>query len=207
MKLVVLGANGRTGTIVVQQALARGDAVTAVVRSEDKRLSIHNDRLRVVVGDPCDPKFLARTFEGQDAVVSTLGGRSPSKKATSIYWRSAESIVEAAQTAGLKRIVVTSSALLFPPKRIIDRLLVVLVRNVVLSATRMEQILGRSDLDVTIARCGFLTDKVEQGYRAELGNLPTDGSVISRTGLAEFLVDKVRESSPGKQVYGVARPD
>ena len=40
MKLVVLGANGRTGKLVVQEALEMGETVTAVVRSEAKKLDI-----------------------------------------------------------------------------------------------------------------------------------------------------------------------
>ena len=206
MKLVVLGANGRTGKLVVQEALEMGETVTAVVRSEAKKLDIEHNRLQTIVGDPCDPTFLAKVFTGQDAVVSTLGGRSPTKKATSVYWKSAEAIVTAAKASGLKKAVVTSSALLFPSKRLIDKLLVGLVSNVVRSATRMEQILSQSKLDVIVARCGFLTNEEERGYRAELESLPIQGSSIARKGVAEFLIDKVREESSGNQIYGVSHP-
>lgn len=116
MKLVVLGANGRTGKHVLRQAIERGADVTAVVRSEGKRPPIEHDRLRVVVGDPCDPDFLTEVFRGHDAVVSTLGGRLPTKAATAVYPLSAEAIVTAACATGLQKVVVTSSALLFSPQ-------------------------------------------------------------------------------------------
>lgn len=206
MKLVVLGANGRTGRLVVQEALAAGDTITAVVRSDDKRLGIRHSNLRVAVGDPCDPTFLVTIFEGQDAVVSALGGRSPTRRATSIYWKSADAIADAAVTSGLRKIAVTSSALLFPRKRLADRLLAALVPNVVQSAARMEETLQRTSRDVIIVRCGFLTNSDERRYRAELGSLPRDGSTVPRLSLARFLVDTIHETSAGNQVYGVSGP-
>lgn len=206
MKLVVLGANGRTGKLVIQEALAAGDTVTAVVRSVAKRPSIRHADLKVVVGDPCNPKFLGKVFEGQDAVISALGGRSPSKNATSVYWRSADAIVEAACRSGIKRVAVTSTALLFPRRRLIDRLLATLVPNVLQSASRMEKTLQGKKLDVTIGRCGFLTTSDERRYRAELGSLPQNGSSVSRLSLARFFVDIIRDDSSGQHVYGVSGP-
>jgi hypothetical protein len=206
MKLVVLGANGRTGRLVVQEALRKGDTVTALVRSDAKRLTITHDQLHIVVGDPCDPKFLSGVFRDQDAVISTLGGRMPTKKATSIYWRSADAITEAAWDTGLKKVAVTSSALLFPPKRLLDRVLAIIVRNVVQSASRMEHRLRVANLDAVVARCGFLTDADETKYRAERGALPKDGSSISRMGLAQFLVDAIGKPVSGPEVYGVSGP-
>ena len=206
MKLVVLGANGRTGKLVVAEALAAGDTVTAVVRSSSRRLSLKHDCLSVVVGDPCNPTFLAGVFEGQDAVISALGGRRPTRAAMSIYWRSADAIAEAAWNSGLRKVAVTSSALLFPPRRLLDKVLVALVGNVVRSATRMEETLRGTKLDVIVGRCGFLTNSDERRYRAELGALPEDSSSVSRLSLARFLVDNIRNATSGPQVYGVSGP-
>ena len=206
MNLIVLGANGRTGALVLKTALSEGFHVTAVVRSEAKRPALEHDHLTHVVGDCCDPQFLKGVFAHHDAVISTLGGRSPSKGATCIYWRSADAIGEAAVAVGLKQVAVTSSALLFPPQRWIDRLLAALVRNVVQSATRMEATLRNADLDVVVARCGFLTNQEEEKYRSALDVLPENGSSVSRHGLAHFLVDTVRDPQPGFRVYGVSGP-
>jgi len=206
MKLIVLGANGRTGLHVVRRALDEGANVTAVVRSDAKRPEIRHDRLDVVTGDPCDPAFLTVVFRGQDAVISTLGGRRPTKSATSVYPRSADAIVKAARETGLKKVVVTSTALLFPSRRWADRVLAALVRSVVQSAARMEQTLRAADLDVIVARCGFLTDADATPYRAERDALPGKGSSISRRGLARFLVASTDATWSGHQVYGVSGP-
>lgn len=206
MKIVILGANGRTGKLIVEEALAAGDTVTAVVRSEEKRLATKHDRLNVIVGDPCNPKFLGKVFIGQDAVISTLGGKSPTRSATSIYWKSADAIVEAARNSGLKKVAVTSSALLFPRRGILDKILATLAGNVVRSASRMEETLQDTKLDVIVARCGFLTNGDEREYRAELDSLPKDGSSVSRLCLAKFLLDSIHNPSSGFQVYGLSDP-
>jgi putative NADH-flavin reductase len=83
LKLVVLGANGRTGKLVIETALEKGVDVTAVVRSANKKLSRSHNRLAYAIGDPCDPRFLTGIMHNQDVVISTLGGRLP-QRSTSI---------------------------------------------------------------------------------------------------------------------------
>ncbi len=54
MNLVVLGATGGTGRLVVEQALAAGHTVTALVRSPEK-LTLRNPNLHVIAGQATDP--------------------------------------------------------------------------------------------------------------------------------------------------------
>lgn len=206
MKLVVLGANGRTGSQVVSQALEAGAEVIAAVRSEDKRPALKHERLHVAVGDPCDPEFLIAAFDRQDAVISTLGGKNPSRRANTVFYHSASAIVEAAAYTGLNKVLVTSTALLFPPQSLLDHLLVMMAANVVRSARRMEANLSEGRFDLAIARCGWLNDDDEHAYRALENGLPDKGTSISRMALARFLVDTVMGDMPGQHVYGVSGP-
>jgi len=73
MNLVVLGATGRIGRLVVEQALAAGHTVTALVRSPEK-LAVRDPNLHVVTGQATDPTALARVLDRADALISTLGG-------------------------------------------------------------------------------------------------------------------------------------
>jgi uncharacterized protein YbjT (DUF2867 family) len=70
--LLVLGATGATGQLVVSQALAAGHRVTALVRSPQK-LTTTDANLTVITGQPTDQGDLARALDGTDAVISTLG--------------------------------------------------------------------------------------------------------------------------------------
>src|ERR1700674_4047776 len=99
MNLVVLGATGRTGRLVVEQALAAGHTVTALVRSPEK-LTTSNSKLRVVAGQVTDTSAVARALEGADALISTLGGNG------SVIADSTAAIVAAARQTGVSRAVV-----------------------------------------------------------------------------------------------------
>lgn len=204
MKLVVLGANGRTGRLVLEAALEKGMDVTAVVRSTEKHPGMQHDRLSVVVGDACEPAFLKRVLRGQDAVISALGGRRPTKTATSVYFRSADAIVEAAWETGLKRVLVTSTALLFREHTLMGDILRLCVPNVVRSATRMEKTLKASRLNWTSARAGFLNDADKDGYRAQRSALPKDGTSVSRRALAHFLIDAIENPDTYGAAFGVS---
>lgn len=72
MNIVVFGATGATGRLVVQSALAAGHAVTAFVR-ETSRMSVAHPALRIVEGDAMDSASVASAVQGMDAVVCTLG--------------------------------------------------------------------------------------------------------------------------------------
>ena len=204
MKLVVLGANGRTGRLVLQAALERGMDVTAVVRAADKSPALRHERLNVRVGDPCDPAFLKQVLRGQDAVISALGGRRPTRHATSVYYRSADALVDAAWETGLKRVLVTSTALLFREQTVIGKLLRRLVPNIVSSASRMEEILSSSALSWTSVRPGFLNDATDASYRAQKDGLPRNGTSVSRRALARFLLDSLDNPDTGRAAFGVS---
>ena len=70
--LLVLGATGATGQLVLSQALAAGHRVTALVRSPEKITTSHPN-LTVLSGQPTDRGDLKRGLDGADAVISTLG--------------------------------------------------------------------------------------------------------------------------------------
>jgi putative NADH-flavin reductase len=69
MKLFVIGATGRTGSEVVEQAVARGHQVTAFVRSPES-LKLKNERLTVINGDVMDENQLTNAMQNHDAVAS-----------------------------------------------------------------------------------------------------------------------------------------
>lgn len=68
MKVVVYGATGKTGSRVVQELLARGHEVTAVVRDLKKANAPSN--LTVKQDDLSDASKMADIVRGADAVVS-----------------------------------------------------------------------------------------------------------------------------------------
>ena len=159
MNLVVLGATGGTGRLVVEQALAAGDSVTALVRSPQK-LTLRHSNLRVVAGRATDTGDVARALIGADAVISTLGGSG------SVIADSTRAIVEAAPKAGVRRVVALSSFFVERDRLgAISRLLTgVMMGSVIRDKSAGEQLLRQSDLDWTIIYSSPLTDGPASGF-------------------------------------------
>jgi uncharacterized protein YbjT (DUF2867 family) len=185
MNLVVLGATGSTGRIVVEQALAAGHTVTALVRSPE-RLTLRNPNLHVIAGQATDPSAVARALDGADALISTLGGRG------SLISDSTQAIIDAAPKAGVTRVVVLSSFLVerdrFDP---VTRLLTGLAMgSMIKDKSAGEKALRDSDLDWTIVYASGLTDRAASGSVVVL----TEGSKwslshrIARADVAAWLV-------------------
>jgi putative NADH-flavin reductase len=95
VKLLVVGAAGKTGQHLVQKALAQGHEVTALVRSEYPEDGL--ERLRIVKGDARSEADLIRAMQGQDAVVSALGSE---KAADELIKRFTQSLIGAARVTG-----------------------------------------------------------------------------------------------------------
>jgi putative NADH-flavin reductase len=72
MKLLVLGATGKTGQLVLAAARRVGHDVTVLVRDPARLPSTAG--LMVVTGDATSGTDLGRALAGQDAVVSVVGG-------------------------------------------------------------------------------------------------------------------------------------
>jgi len=98
MKILVVGATGATGRLLVEQLLGRGQDVKVIVRSPDKLPDFpqNRDHLTVIhasVLDLSDPE-MARHVSGCDAVASCLGHNITLK---GIYGRPRRLVTEAAR--------------------------------------------------------------------------------------------------------------
>ena len=71
MKVLVLGATGATGRLIVSKAVEQGYQVVALVRSKAKAIDLAGAEL--VEGDARDVAALTRAIAGCDAVISSLG--------------------------------------------------------------------------------------------------------------------------------------
>jgi putative NADH-flavin reductase len=207
MKLVVLGATGGIGLEIVRQAIEHGHAVTAFVRSPE-RLRGFQGRIRVIQGDVLNSVELARAIEGHDAVLSGFGPRVPIAKSDANLLRQfAVALTTAMQRAGVRRIVVVSTAFLFrdsiiPPTYLFGRLF---FPGVVTDAEGMERTIRASKLDWTIVRPPQLTDKRRsKKYRVREGHLPRFGFNIPRADVADCLIKTIEDRTSVNKILGVS---
>ena len=207
MRLAVLGATGGIGLEIVRQALERGHEVTAFVRSAD-RLAAFRSQIVVRQGDLLDRRQLAEAVAGQDAVLSGFGPRLPIAKSDARLLREfADALTAAMPAAGVRRLVIVSTAFLFPdswapPAYLIGKLF---FPGVVEDAAGMEAVIAASGLEWTIVRPPQLTDKPFTGrYRIREGHLPVLGFKISRADVADAMLRTADLQTSGRKVLGVS---
>jgi uncharacterized protein YbjT (DUF2867 family) len=193
MNLVVLGATGGTGRLVVEKALAAGHMVTALVRSPEK-LGTSQANLRVISGSATDPESVARALESADAVISTLGGGG------SVIADSTAAIVVGARQTGVRRVVVLSSWLVQRDRMspVIRLATGIAMGGLIKDKSAGEQLLRQSDLDWTIVYAGMLANGPASGSTVlpERVNWSVSQK-ISRADVATRLIQAATDGQPG----------
>jgi putative NADH-flavin reductase len=210
VKIVVFGANGPTGQILVEDALARGYAVRAVTR-HPAEFPLHRAGLDVLRADVTDGSPLTSAIAGCDAVASALGV-SYSRKPVTVYSRGTRAIVSAMQETGCRRLIVVSSDLTYPPRPghgfLVDRIVHPLLRHVIgrtvyADMRAMEKYLHTvPDIDWTVIRPGKLVDDdVKRPYLKE----PVEPSRLytTRRDLAKAILDDLDSGADVHQAVAV----
>lgn len=108
MRLLVIGATGRLGRLVVQQALERGHAVTAAARHPEA-IALDHPRLALATVDVRRTGSLNDALPGHDAVLSTLGYRRHDET-PDVLEVGMRHLASAMGEAGVQRLVALSVA-------------------------------------------------------------------------------------------------
>ena len=199
MKLAILGATGRTGQHVVEQALERGHEVTVFARSPQK-LEAFREHITIIEGDVQEAGAVEEAIAGADAVISVLGPteNKPDYQVT----RGTRHILDAMKQHGVDRLVISAGAGVGDPKdepRLFNKLINVLLklfsRHVYEDMKRTVAAVRDSDVDWTIVRVPMLTDnapkgEVKAGYVGE-----GMGPRITRADMASFMLDQVSDDA------------
>ena len=75
MKVLIIGATGSTGRILLEKALEQGHQVTALARNPSA-VAPREYHPRVLGGNVLDPEAVEAAVAGQDAVLSALWARA-----------------------------------------------------------------------------------------------------------------------------------
>jgi nucleoside-diphosphate-sugar epimerase len=194
MKVLVVGASGKTGRLVVERALAKGHEVTVLVRDAGV---FRQENVRVVEGDATSQEDVLKAVEGNEAVIDTIGGRTPYKD-TTLERTSAHNIIDAMRAKNVRRLIVISMMGLGSSK---DQtpfwyeylLMPTFLRGSTKDKTALEDEVSGSGLEYVIARPPLLTDHPATGSVTVLDSGET-GHQITRADLANFLTDQLESN-------------
>lgn len=200
-KIVVFGAGGQVGSLLVEYALADGHAVTAFVHRHH-HLPDHPS-LTIIQGDVYNTGDVTRAIDGANVVMSALSSWGTKKK--DVLSAAMKSIIPAMQQRGVKRIISLTGA---EARAAGDHLGIIhrfahfgigIVGGPVLrDGERHIQLLEQSNLDWVVVRSPIMRTSTSQGYALSLDR-PLPWALINRPAVARAMVDQLTDDSHLRQ--------
>ena len=193
MKVLVLGATGGTGRLIVRDAVAKGHSVVALVRST-ARADLPGAEL--IEGDARNENILGRALGGCDAVVSALGTGIGFRK-VSLLAEATRALIPAMTRSGVRRLVCISALGVGDSRGhggfVFDRLFQpLLLSPAYKDKDRQEAMIRASSLDWVVVRPAKLTDDRAQGaVRAVTDLASINGGKVARADVARFVVEQL----------------
>jgi uncharacterized protein YbjT (DUF2867 family) len=162
--VAIAGGHGQIARRLTRLLVARGDRVRGLIRNPDHAEDLRSDGSEPVLCDleAADASEVAEAIRGADAVVFAAGagpGSGAERKFT-LDRDGAVKLLQAAQSAGVRRYVIVSSiGAENPPPADSDDVFGVYLR----AKAEADQAVAASDRDWTIVRPGSLTDDPGNG--------------------------------------------
>jgi putative NADH-flavin reductase len=208
MKIVVFGANGHVGSLVVKEALKRGHKVRAFVHSGSS--FDYNPSLEIFKGDIYNNDDVSQAIKDVDAVVSALGSWSTPKK--DILTAGMINIIPAMHKNNVKRVVsLTGSDAIASrdSKSLIHTLshpfLSIVASKILKDAETHIKLLDGTDLNWTIVRSPIMNNRGKINKFRLTNKRPKPWNTINRNSVALCMVNLAESSEGVKQALYIAR--
>ena len=200
MKILLLGATGRTGKLVLQALLKSGYEVNCLARNSERIIPANG--VTIMEGNASNSEDLQRAISDCEHVISVLNIsrksgfpwsklRTPKKYLSDVISR----LVPISEMEKVKRIVVCSAWGVAETRNDIPKWFRWLIDNSNVGVTyldheRQEKIITESKLDWTIVRpVGLTNSKRNETIKESFGSKPN--LTISRHSVAKYMVDSL----------------
>jgi putative NADH-flavin reductase len=212
MKILLLGATGRTGLKLLEQALARNHCVHALVRDPAKITTRHN-QLHLFTGSPLDKDCLRKAIQGCEAVISALnisrtsdwpwaGLRTPVNFLSTVM----QYLIELAPQQAINRVIFISAWGVAETRQDIPGWFRWFIehsniRYPYADHERQENLVQQTSLDWTGIRAAGLTNfKNKKQVQVSFNNQPKPRLTISRNNLAAFTLEALERNLYSRQL-------
>jgi uncharacterized protein YbjT (DUF2867 family) len=198
MKILVFGASGLTGGIVVDLALKRGDQVFVLTRDASK-FSHRRPNLEIIEGSASSMPDIYAALDGVDAVIHCLGiGGKGQGSSTTVVSESVKATLDAMEKKGVRRIVCMSnvgagnSGSWFY-NRVVLPVFLSWLKPIIEDKNRMEATLKSSSVDWVSVRLPNIVSGPSKRIRSSQDGKGI-GISITAESTAEFLLQQVSEN-------------
>lgn len=204
MKILLLGATGRTGKLVLKQALDYGHSVNCLARKVERIPD--NPALTLFEGNPGRKADLEKAIAGCDAVISVLNIsrksdfpwsrlRTPENYLSEVM----SLLIPVAEEEKISRIIVCSAWGVAETRSHIPSWFRWFIENSNIGVAykdheRQEKIITNSNLNWTIVRpVGLINSNRKQRVLESFDNSPKPSLTISRRSVANYIVESLNQ--------------
>ena len=202
--ILVAGATGGIGKVVVHKLLAQGTPVRVLAHDFQAARVRFSDTVEYIAGDTRQPETLIPAVTGVRAVICTIGagqGIDTTNTPETVDYEGVRNLVAAAKEAAVEHFVLVSSVGATQPDHLLNRMF----NNVLNWKLKGEDALRASGLAYTIIRPGSLTDEPggQQSLRVSQGDSPEFSGRISREDVAEICVRALEQPAARNVTFEV----
>ncbi len=214
MKILVLGATGRTGKYVIEEALRKGHKVSAIVRDPQK---LKGYDVEITEGTPYDYETVKKAMSGCDAVINVLNVSrtsdnfwAPLRSPKDMISASAANAVMAMEKCGVTRFVALGAIGAGRSWKSIPWIMKLAINGSNLKYAfedhgRQEKILEDSAVDYTVCRAPMLApENNDTGAEATPETKPPASMSLSRNSAAEFFIRIIENKEYIRQMINLA---
>jgi putative NADH-flavin reductase len=212
--ILLFGATGRVGKLVLNYALQQGYHVTALVRDPEK-LTVKHDNLKVVKGSSYELKDVEKAVEGCNVIISTLNNMRASDNPwarpvseSNLMEQSIKNVLSAIKDTSKIRLINVTAQGAGENNTQMPFLLRLLLKYSNLKVVykdhdNTELVVKNSDTNWTIVRPVVLSGKA-RNKKLLVNDGSATGSYINRQTVAKFLIDIINDSSYFKKAVTIS---
>lgn len=201
-KIAILGAAGQIAQLVEPMLLKKTDVdMVLYLRHPNKLHQVDESREEIIKGDASNFNELKAALAGVDLVYANLAGSNNEDQA--------ETVVKAMDANGIKRLIWVSSLGIYDevPGKFGEWNKNILGSYLTTYRAAADKI-TESDLDYTIIRPAWLTNKDEVNYEKTVGAQTSfKGTEVSRLSVADYIVNIIKNPEEDfKSNVGLDKP-
>ena len=205
--VLIFGATGGTGKLLVKEALKIGHSVTAFLRSPEK-LAIRNNNLKIYKGDVLNYNDVLDAVTNQEVIFCALG--MPASDKSTLRKDGTANIVNAMKEKNIKRFICQTSLGFGDSKELLPwhmKYIIVpfILKNAFKDHELQEEVIEITDLNWTIVRPGNMTNGKMTGIYKH-GFRPTEKIKlkISRADVAHFMLNQIDNNKYLRKKVGIS---